>query len=37
MDKLQIERLRDCLQSFDFKRLFIEELGWSHVKGAKSR
>jgi hypothetical protein len=36
MDKLQIERLRDCLQSFDFKRLFIEELGWSHVKGAKS-
>ena len=36
MDKLQIERLRDCLQSFDFKRLFIEELGWSHIKGAKS-
>ena len=35
MDKLQIERLRDCLQSFDFKRLFIEELGWSHIKGAK--
>ncbi|AGX86694.1 type II restriction enzyme methyltransferase subunit [Candidatus Symbiobacter mobilis CR] len=36
MDKLQIERLRDCLQSFDFQRLFIEELGWSHVKGTKS-
>ncbi len=35
MDKLQIERLRDCLQSFDFKRLFVEELGWSNVKGAK--
>jgi hypothetical protein len=35
MDKLQIERLRDCLQSFDFKRLFTEELGWSHVKGAR--
>ena len=35
MDKLQIERLRDCLQSFDFKRLFTEELGWSHAKGAK--
>ncbi len=36
MDKLQIERLRDCLQSFDFKRLFTEELGWSHIKGAKT-
>lgn len=33
MDKLQIERLRDGLQSFDFKRLFIEELGWSHARG----
>jgi hypothetical protein len=36
VNKLHIERLRDCLQSFDFKRLFIEELGWSHIKGAKS-
>ncbi len=36
MDKLQIERLRDGLQSFDFKRLFIEELGWSHARGAQS-
>jgi len=35
MDKLQINRLRDCIQSFDFKRLFIEELGWSHPKSAK--
>ena len=35
MDKLQIERLRDCLQSFDFNRLFVEELGWSRPKGAK--
>ncbi|MBI4740815.1 MAG: hypothetical protein HY777_04495 [Betaproteobacteria bacterium] len=29
MDKLQINRLRDCVQRFDFKRLFVEELGWS--------
>lgn len=35
MDKLQIERLRDRLQSFDFKRLFIEELGWSQIRGGK--
>ena len=35
MDKLQIERVRDCLHSFDFKRLFIEELGWSRAKSAK--
>ena len=35
MDKLQIERVRDRLQAFDFKRLFIEELGWSHARGAK--
>ena len=35
MDKLQIERLRDHLQSFDFKRLFIEELGWSKPKTVK--
>ena len=35
MDNLQIERIRDCLQSFDFKRLFIEELGWSRIQGGK--
>lgn len=35
MDKLQINRLRDCVQHFDFKRLFIEELGWSRPKSAK--
>ena len=35
MDKLHIERLRDGLQSFDFPRLFIEELGWSRPKGFK--
>jgi hypothetical protein len=36
MDHLHIERLRDCLQSFDFKRLFIEELGWSRPQGMKA-
>lgn len=35
MDKLQTERVRDRLQAFDFNRLFIEELGWSHARGAK--
>jgi len=35
MDKLQINRLRDCVQRFDFKRLFIEELGWSRPKNTK--
>lgn len=36
MDKLRINRLRDYVQNFDFKRLFIEELGWSRPKNAKS-
>jgi hypothetical protein len=35
MDKLQINRLRDYVQQFDFKRLFIEELGWSRPKNTK--
>ncbi|MGH8547417.1 MAG: Eco57I restriction-modification methylase domain-containing protein [Methylococcales bacterium] len=35
MDNLCIERLRDCLESFDFKRLFTEELGWSRPKGTQ--
>lgn len=35
MDKLQIERLRNHLHTFDFPRLFIEELGWSRPKGFK--
>ncbi len=35
MDKLHVERLRDGLQSFNFPRLFIEELGWSRPKGFK--
>ncbi|MBC8230763.1 putative DNA binding domain-containing protein [bacterium] len=29
MTKLNISRTRDLLQQFDFKTLFIEELGWS--------
>jgi hypothetical protein len=29
MPELNIPRTRDLLQQFDFKRLFIEELGWS--------
>jgi hypothetical protein len=36
MNALRTERLRDCLQSFDFKRLFIEELGWSRPQGMKA-
>jgi hypothetical protein len=29
MGKLDLSRARDLLQTFDFKRLFVEELGWS--------
>lgn len=35
MDKLHINLIRDCVQCFDFKRLFIEALGWSHPKSTK--
>ncbi|MBB1127350.1 hypothetical protein, partial [Thiospirillum jenense] len=28
--QLHINRLRDCLQNFDFQQLFIAELGWSY-------
>lgn len=35
MDKLHINRLRESVQDFNFKRLFIEELGWSNPKGTK--
>jgi hypothetical protein len=28
------EAARRCLQAFDFKTLFIEELGWDHFSGA---
>ena len=30
MSKLHVEAARDALQNFEFKRLFIEELGWSN-------
>lgn len=36
MAKLNIERTRKALQSFDFKTLFIEELGWSNPSSNKS-
>jgi hypothetical protein len=36
MDKLQINRLRDLIQAFDFKCLFVEELGWSRPKSSKT-
>jgi len=36
MDTLQIERLREHLQNFNFAQLFIEELGWSQVQEQKS-
>jgi hypothetical protein len=33
---LNIERTRDLLQCFDFKALFIEELGWSQPTGRQT-
>ena len=36
MAKLNIERTRKALQSFDFKTLFIEELGWSNPTSNKN-
>lgn len=36
MAKLNIERTRKALQSFDFKTLFIEELGWSNPSSNKT-
>lgn len=35
MAKLNIDRTRKALQSFDFKTLFIEELGWSNPSSNK--
>jgi hypothetical protein len=35
MAKLNIENTRKALQSFDFKTLFIEELGWSNPSSSK--
>ena len=26
---MHFERTRECLKQFDFKRLFVDELGWS--------
>ncbi|MCL6259284.1 Eco57I restriction-modification methylase domain-containing protein [Aquiflexum sp. TKW24L] len=36
MAKLNIEHTRKALQSFDFKKLFIEELGWSNPSSNKA-
>lgn len=36
MAKLNIEQTRKALQSFDFKTLFIEELGWSNPASNKT-
>jgi len=36
MSKLNIQRTRDLLQKFDFRSLFIEELGWSRVASRKA-
>ncbi|NOK57708.1 MAG: ATP-binding protein [Chloroflexi bacterium AL-W] len=30
--QLDVKRVRECLQEFDFKKLFIEELGWSNFE-----
>lgn len=36
MSVLNVEKTRDLLQGFDFKSLFIEELGWSQPTGIQS-
>lgn len=36
MANLNIEKTRKALQSFDFKNLFIEELGWSNPSSTKT-
>jgi hypothetical protein len=36
MASLNIEKTRKALQSFDFKTLFIEELGWSNPSSGKA-
>jgi hypothetical protein len=35
MPKLNIQRTRDLLQKFDFRAVFIEELGWSQAGKAR--
>ncbi|HWM91354.1 MAG TPA: RNA-binding domain-containing protein [Thermoanaerobaculia bacterium] len=37
MAKLNIQRTREILQEFDFRRLFVDELGWSQVPDPKPR
>ena len=37
MPKLNIQNTRDLLQAFEFKRLFIEELGWSQPVHKKAK
>ena len=37
MAKLNAQRAREILQSFDFQRLFVEELGWSKPADTKRR
>ncbi|MDX9708036.1 MAG: hypothetical protein RBT64_00655 [Trichloromonas sp.] len=36
MSVLNVEKTRDLLQRFDFKALFIEELGWSQPTGKQA-
>ena len=36
MAKINIDKTRKALQSFDFKTLFIEELGWSNPVSTKT-
>ncbi len=36
MAKLDVENTRNALQNFDFKRLFVEELGWSNQADTRS-
>lgn len=37
MAKLNAQRTREILQTFNFQRLFVEELGWSKPADSKSR
>jgi len=35
--KLNLQRTRETLQKFDFRRLFVDELGWSSARDSKPR
>ncbi|HYU35947.1 MAG TPA: RNA-binding domain-containing protein [Thermoanaerobaculia bacterium] len=37
MAKLNAQRTREILQEFDFRRLFVDELGWSQAASPKPR